>query len=69
MFVQVDFIEEVHSLKLSPVVRLPSVISTISDVEMTGPLKTTTEQVVTCTVSQILYALSTVSHQFGDRYT
>ena len=67
-FLGVDFTEEAFSLKLSPAVRFPLVISTISDAEMTGPLKTAAEQVVTYAVSKISYALCTISHWFGDRY-
>ena len=60
---QVDVIEEAHGLKLSPAVRFPLAISTVSDAEMTGPLKTTTEQVVGYTLSKIVRALSPVSHR------
>ena len=67
-FFGVDFTEEALSLKLSPAVRFSLVISTISDAEMTGPLKTAAEQVVTCAVSKISYALCTISHWFRDRY-
>ena len=61
-FLGVDFTEEAFSLKLSPAVRFPLVISTVSDAEMTGPLKTAAEQVVTYAVSKISYALCTISH-------
>ena len=67
-FLGVDFTEEAFSLKLSPAVRFPLVISTVSDAEMTGPLKTAAEQVVTYAVSKISCALCTISHWFGGRY-
>lgn len=57
-FFGVDCTEEALSLKLSAAVRFSLVISTISDAEMTGPLKTAAEQVVTYAVSKISYALS-----------
>ena len=68
VFLGVDFTEEALSLKLSPAVRFSLVISTISDAEMTGPLKTAAEQVVAYAVSKISYALCTISHWFRDRY-
>ena len=40
---QTDFLEEAPGLKLSPAVRFPLAISTISDAELTGPLKTAAE--------------------------
>lgn len=60
---QVDFIDETPGLKLSPAVRFPLVISTISDAELTGSLKTATEQVGTYILLKMFHALSTKSHR------